>query len=253
MSTEKTNTRIYRDRVLKCITEKPGMVVYRDDIVQQTELTDDQVMGCMSQLLRDNDNPLSKDIEIVVNGRAWRYVPNQRVQRAVRAVSKVDPRIAKAIAEGRPLPLTHRIREYFAANERRVVYMDELHKAVNVADAPVTEEQVRVGVANARIHNGEFRKRLTIVTPGKAWIYDENGSVASSAVLPPSTTAAPVNVPSSPAVPSSTSPSPSPSSKRDNAGADENEMLLLEFLGHTSDGGSLYRDDNKTVYRVYRV
>lgn len=243
--------RIYRDRVLKCITSRPGDVVYRDDIVQETDLPEDKIVGCMGQLLRD-DNPLSSDIKVVVPGRAWQYVPNKTVQRAAR-IGKPDPRIVKAIEEGRPLPLTHRIREYFAANERRVVYLDELHRAVNTPDAPVTEEQVRIGISNARINHPTFKEELSIVTPGKAWMFSSvNGNhgvdpvTARSAVLPPSSsTTTPVPTPQSVAA---HAPTPTPPTD-----SDDDQMLLLEPLGTSSDGGALYRDENKNVYRVYRL
>lgn len=249
--TDKTQSqpiRIYRDRVLKCITDKPGSVVYRDDIAQQTDLTEDQVMGCMGSFLRESNNPLSKDIEVVVSGRAWRYVPNPRVRRAVNAVTgSGNARIARAIEEGRPLPLTYRIREYFAANERRVVYLDELHHAMNIPEAPVTEDQVRVGISNARMNHPTFRKQLSIVTAGKAWMFTSNDTTAANE--PSGTDVAPALPSTTTAPASSPSPVSSPSPKSD---VDE-QMLLLEYLGKTDDGGGLYRDENKNLYRVKRL
>lgn len=77
MSTSVTNTA----RVLKSLTDRPGMVVYKDDIVNETGLPEHTVRATIANIRQQgressNNNHPGRYLEIVARGQAWMYKPN---------------------------------------------------------------------------------------------------------------------------------------------------------------------------------
>lgn len=64
----------YSDKVLKILTNSPGIVLYRDDIAEDTGLTLEQVTTGMLRVMKTD---FSKYIDVAVRGRAWAYHPNR--------------------------------------------------------------------------------------------------------------------------------------------------------------------------------
>lgn len=60
-----------RTDILKVLTDRPGMVVYVDEIVEQTGFTKKQIQAVIGSLLKSNVQGLS----IAVHGNAWTYSP----------------------------------------------------------------------------------------------------------------------------------------------------------------------------------
>lgn len=68
-------------RVLKCLTDNPGLVVYRDDIMNATGLTAKEVRETVANVRQsgrnsESDNHPGRFVEIVAAGQAWQYRPN---------------------------------------------------------------------------------------------------------------------------------------------------------------------------------
>lgn len=240
---------IYRSDVLKMITENPGMVVYRDDIAEKLGLSVEQVSSTVARL-RSDKNPISNEIEVVVPSNAWRYVPNQRVRAAARAVNK-PIRGSEGKRPGRTAgktPLTESIRQYFWANPGRVIYVEELQEMMSTDDVPLTTDQVRVGVANARQNHEQFRQELTIVSSGRAWRYDGSDNTEPGddvKHVEPTSAFTTVNTTSTPS-PVASAPTPIARISDDN-------LLLLEKVGKLDDGSILVRDGEQQLYRLSRM
>lgn len=68
-------------RVLKCLTDNPGLVVYRDDIMNATGLTAKEVRETVANVRQSGRNSESGNhpgrfVEIVAAGQAWQFRPN---------------------------------------------------------------------------------------------------------------------------------------------------------------------------------
>lgn len=83
--------------VLKCLTDKPGLVVYKDDIVDQTGLPEHTVRATIANIRQTGQNSPSGNhpgrfIEIVARGQAWMYRPNHVEQPAFQPPQHHRPR-----------------------------------------------------------------------------------------------------------------------------------------------------------------
>ena len=247
MSVENTGGRVYRDRVLKVITDRPGDVVFRDDIADAIpELSGDQISAAVQRIKADPRGTIGKDIEVVVQARAWRYVPNSKIRQAARAGK---PALVTLSGEGRRVkgtPLTTAIRTYFVMNPNRPIFMDELHEMMTVEGEVLDREKLRVGVANARQHQQVFRSNLVVVVPGNAWQYVPPADNEANVVKPPPTV---VDLLTKPA-PVAATPVPArpmtPSKP-----AEQTELMMVEKMGQLNDGTLLVRDTtDKSLYRL---
>lgn len=64
----------YRTEVIRYLTDRPGQVVYRQDVATDVGVTADQVQSCVYNVIRNS--PIGANIEVVIGGNAWRYVPS---------------------------------------------------------------------------------------------------------------------------------------------------------------------------------
>lgn len=251
---------MYRDLVLKQLTDKPGTVVYRDDIAEAIDRTPEQVASAIYSVLTSKgtvSGEVAKDIQVVVPGRAWSYVPNRRVARAMRSASRHKVDNAEKIDANSPL--TERIRNFFRQHPNRIVYIQEIYDALD-DDNTLEMGQLRTGIANARANHPTFKNELTTTVPGRAWLYTPSTSSSSpspspspSSPLPKSAPrpvptpppSAPKPVAAEPIAPTPpVTPVPPPVSSDDN-------LMLLERLGSMADGAVLARDAQQVMYRLY--
>jgi hypothetical protein len=199
-----------------------------------------------------------------VPGRAWRYVPNQRVRTAARSVNKpiqAPPATRRGGRQAGKLPLTDSIRRYFWANPGRVIYIDELQEMMSTDDVPLSHDQVRVGVSNARQNHDTFRNELLVVSPGRAWQYNGEVNVSADAsnvdkprtdvkthvAVVPIAPTQPVAV--VPVNPSNDVPVTAPVAPP--VAVNDQDLLLLEKVGKSNDGALLVRDSDRQMYRLY--
>lgn len=63
-----------RTLVLRTLTDRPGQLVYVDDIVNATGLTSRQVQGAINAARAASDT-LATEIEVIIRGNAWRWRP----------------------------------------------------------------------------------------------------------------------------------------------------------------------------------
>lgn len=63
----------FRTDVIRYLTDRPGQVVYRSDIAADVGIDVNQVQQCIYNLIKNR--PIGNEIEVVVAGNAWRYVP----------------------------------------------------------------------------------------------------------------------------------------------------------------------------------
>ena len=75
----------YRRDVLRFFTDRPGQVVYVDDVANALDLTHTQVANCMYQMRRRHE-VLEQQFEVLVRGNAWRYRPTADQPRPVNGV-----------------------------------------------------------------------------------------------------------------------------------------------------------------------
>jgi hypothetical protein len=61
-------------KVIHYITERPGQVVWCTEIAEATELTERQCSNAIYHARRGNET-LAEEIQVIVIGNAWRYVP----------------------------------------------------------------------------------------------------------------------------------------------------------------------------------
>jgi len=62
--------------VFKVFLARPGSVLHVDELSEVTGYTKNQVQSCVLNMRRRSEH-LMRDIEVVINGSAWRYVPNR--------------------------------------------------------------------------------------------------------------------------------------------------------------------------------
>lgn len=242
-------THVIIDRIIRELTDQPGMVVYRSDIAEKLGLDEVDVSSAIHRFKKNARSDVAREIQIVVPARSWRYMPNARVQRTLRVQQQQEIKTP---------PLTTSIRAYFENNPDRVVYLDELTDAMSTTDEPLDKRQVYVGINNAKISNPEFKARLETVVSGRAWRYDGGSDTApvtpvatastrSAAGLPTSTAATP---PVTTSVPPMSAPVPTPPVSSVDPDA---EVLLFEKVTDLPDGSVLVRDENQNVFRLTRI
>jgi hypothetical protein len=209
--------RITRHEIIKYLTDRPGQVVYRKDIADATGHSESQVA---SSLLRSQrESPIGSEIQTIVAGNAWRYVPNRST-----LVSTADQNANKSRS------LISVLREYFAQRSGEAITVDEL-----VAYTGRTEAQVKVGVNNARSNHPSFRRHLETIVSGNMWRY--NGPADEPTSRP---------VPTPPETPVAPKPTAQSTSTDDN---DDDSARLFEEVG-TIDNQLVIRDSDGALYRA---
>lgn len=247
-------THVIIDRIIRELTDQPGMVVYRSDIAEKLGLEEVDVSSAIHRFKKNARSDVAREIQVVVPARSWRYTPNARVQRTLRVQQQQQQQ-----QEVKTPPLTTSIRAYFENNPDRVVYLDELTDAMSTTDEPLEKRQVYVGINNAKISNPEFKARLETVVSGRAWRYDSEptpvtpvatASMRSAAGLPTPPVTSVATPPVTAPVPPVTMPVPTPPVNSVDLDA---EVLLFEKVTDLPDGSVLVRDENQNVFRLTRI
>lgn len=149
---------IIRQDIIKYITDRPGELVSKQDIMDAGGWTATQVTH--SVLKVQQTTTLGAEIETVVRGNAWRYVPrNGTTANATTVQSAADL----------SLPVTTLIRQFFIANAHKVVTVEQL-----VAYTRKRIDQVKVGVNNMRniASNADVSAHVHVVVHGQMWRFE---------------------------------------------------------------------------------
>lgn len=237
---------VIRQNIIKKITDRPGDVVYRDEIAEATGYTEEQVGAAVLGVQKRSS--IGDEIETVVRGRAWRYRPSQPPVTSSNGARASDP----------TLPLTSLIREYLISHAGTVVWASEL-SAYTGHDM----YKVKVGVNNMRriMSNQDVSPYVTTVVPGQAWRFDPPPSwrVGSRPpVVTPSAASSTSTRPTTDAVTSA--PVARTSAVANDAGSDrptelpdaDDGVLMFELVGRTDDA-LIVKDDEGALYRVTRL
>jgi hypothetical protein len=221
--------RIIRHNVIKHITDHPGEVVYKDTIMQDGGFTASQVSAAVLAVQRDT--PLGSEIETVVPGNAWRYVPNQN--RSVPSASVVMER-----NNNLGVPLTQLLRRYLTDRPNVDVCLEEL-----IEFTGRTEAQVKVGMNNLRNGHMDMRQTIAIVQSGRCWAY-QPARRRSTSTIP-----VPVRAQRHPpeTVPTTTTTSTPQSTATEELG---DSPRLFEEVGLLDDGSIIIRGDEGELYRA---
>lgn len=212
---------VIRPKVLRYLTERPGSIIYKDEMMDALRLEPGQVTAAVRGIQRES--PIGSEIETVQHGNAWRYLPNRPI------VPSVDRR---AIDVTRPLTLL--LKEYFLTHPHTVVHIDQL-----VTYTGRTEEQVRVGVNNMRTGHPDVRPYVHKLLDGQSYRYSPPDAIPTPP-RPATTVPTPVASPPRPtSVPTTKTPVDDGTSGR-----------LFEEIGRI-DGDVIVRDsDDGALYRV---
>jgi hypothetical protein len=147
---------VFRQDIIRYLTDRPGSPVYRSEIAEELGLTEEQVASAVRQFKLNSS--IGDEIEIIIAGRAWQYVPNRVVERNTTVQRAKNP----------GLPMTSLVREYLLANPHAVIGIDDL-----VRYTGRTESQVRSAVNNLRyiVSQRSFVEHVTTVVAGQMWRY----------------------------------------------------------------------------------
>lgn len=233
---------VFRQDIVKYVTDRPGQVVYRTDIMEAGGFTASQVTTVMLRI--QNSSPLGAEIQTVVRGNAWRYVPRQPVADASSNGRVVAPNLS--------LPLTTLIREYFVSHPNTVVWVTELARYTDK-----TERQVQVGVnnmINSTPHH-DIKPYVKKVIQGQAWRFDPPPDWRPGQVRPSSavvaTTVTRSTRPTSTVDQSTVKPSTVAVTDSDDRDRD-GDVRLFEEVGTAGDA-IIIRDDDGVLYRATRL
>lgn len=235
--------RMIRHEILKYVTARPGVVIYKNDIAEATGYDAKQVTGVMLSLARDT---MTGEIAVLVPGNAWRYQPPGAVTSPTSAPVPTSRSTEKPDL-GRPL--TELIRNYFFARPNELVQLEEL-----VRYTGRSAEKVKVGINNVKLNRPILRHCIQTIVSGQTWRYT------------PPETSIPNAVDLTRArrpVPTRSTPPPPPASTtvdRDNDDDDDNALPSSSSNGATSgrlfeevgfvEGAIIVRDDDGALYRA---
>jgi len=216
---------IYRQNIIKYITDRPGQVVYRQDIENDLDLGATQVTAAI--LYVQKESPIGAEIETVMRGNAWRYTPSQPLVSS-NGESAADP----------SQPLVSLIRQYLIERPHTPVTVDDL-----VAYTGRRPDQIKVGVNNMKHikSNGNFTPYVVTLIQGQMWRFDPppNWHPYRSPVATPSSIPTPPVTPvrqSRKTVPASVDPS-------------TDDVRLFEEVGTAGDT-IIIRDGDNNMYRA---
>lgn len=150
---------IISQKIIRYLTDRPGNVVYRDQIASDLDADERQVRDCIR---RFQQTSAGSTVETVMRGVAWRYVPN-------RAAGTQESSDDVTIAPDPSLPLTTMIRQYMIDHPHTIIWADDL-----VAYTGKRVDQVKVGVNNMR-HvqaNQDVVRHVSVVINGQSWRFD---------------------------------------------------------------------------------
>jgi hypothetical protein len=243
---------VYRQDIIKYVTDRPGEVIYRSEIMESGNFTAVQVTNAILSVQKDS--PIGSEIETVVRGNAWRYVPR-------RSAASHDDAV---VARNRSLPITTLIRQYLVDHPNTVVWAHQL-----AAYTGRTEAQVKVGINNMRqiqVH-ADVVPYVKKVIQGQSWRFEPPVGWRPG-VIRPIPTASPSSTSSTPLLVNDRSVA-APISGANNVvdGIDNvtsattinvvaNDgnvgVRMFEEVG-TTDDAIIIRDHNNVMYRATRL
>lgn len=177
-----------RQNVIKYITDRPGEVVLKNEIMQALNLDAGQVTAAVLAVQRGT--VLADELHTVVRGNAWRYVPRSTASE----VMAVAPLKANS-----DLPVTSLLRQYFVNHPHEVVTLDQL-----VAFTDRRPEQVKSGITNMRYirHHDDVTPHVHTVVGGRMWRFsppdDRAATPDPTTTTTTTTTSRPVVEPATP-------------------------------------------------------
>lgn len=220
---------VIRHKIVQYVTDRPGQVVYKDDIMNTGDFTAAQVTGVMLSIQRDS--PIGPEIQTIVAGNAWRYVPKQPAS---------NDRVKNTnLAQ----TLVGLIRQYFAAHPDEVVTTQQL-----IDFTGRTEAQVKVGVNNARNNHPTFRKSLETIVAGSLWRYTPPPGESTPRPRPQPVKSVASTEPTP--VPTSPLPVASPVVMSSPTSTDDGSARLFEEVGAIGDNQIIIRDGDGVLYRA---
>lgn len=222
-----------RQQVLKYVTDRPGSIVFKNDIMADLDLKSQQVT--MTMLALQRSTPVGADIETVVTGNAWCYKPKSSTETGGGSASV--SMAANGVAHyNLTRPLTTLIREHFLRNPNRIIHVDELVQLTGR-----TAQQVRVGYNNVRINSPHLRHLIKPVVRGHSWIYEPSpGASAPSSPTRPATVPAAVD-------------STSTVTTDSDDGDEPTDARLFEEIGRTLDGKIIIQDNDGELYHATKL
>lgn len=231
-----------RQDIIKYVTDRPHQVINKTEIMEAGGWTAQQVTHAILRLQRSTS--IGDEVETLVRGNSWRYVPRH----PVRPIQQV------ARASDTSLPVTTLIRQFFVAHPHTNVTVDQL-----VAYTGRRLDQVKVGVNNLRniAANADVTAHISVVVNGQMWRFDPPDDWRPGRGVRPTTMGrrssvetirsheTAHNTPQVPVEPAASSPSINGHAVRP---TDADEGRMFEELGLLRDGRIVIRDQNGEMY-----
>lgn len=254
-------SKTYRQIIMKYLFDRPGDTVYVNDILEGLSKEDVEKYELDTRKIADairrykiSYPTAGKDIKVIIAAHAWRYVPNAAATQAIRATNRAQ-RIGAGgttkIVNGKPIPLTTSLRQYFFNNPGRVVDLSELVEMMSHDENnPINEQRITVGINNAKTSDREFKRGLETVVSGQAWRYVPPTDAASHVASPTTSATASTDVATDRPTPPPTSTATTDRATLGDVSA-RGDLLMLELVAETTDGELMVRDvDTKKIYRL---
>lgn len=253
--------------VAAVLVAHPGEILSKEQIAEKInaagELTmrPDQVSSTMNTIIRKPEFVTS--VEVVWNGRSWRYIGNKRSAGVKSAKPSEHEQVSPSIRAS--------VLRYFTLRPGEILFADEI-----ASDLGFTRKQVQSAVYSMVTEStSAVRDEFTIVQSGQSWRYMPklaalNGRVTEPlekvpalAVKPspavtfthagpravPAATPAPLPAPSRVTTP--ITPEPAPEVKPTSSPAPAVGGRLFEEIGQTTDGALLLQEgESRKIYRA---
>lgn len=224
-----------RQDVVKYITDRPGKVVTKDEIMMVGSWTASQVTHAILQTQRSTT--IGSEIETVVRGNAWRYVP--------RSVAPTTGTVRPA--PNLDLPVTTLIRQFLIDHAYEVVTVEQL-----VAYTGRRIDQVKVGVNNMRsiASNADVTAHVKVVVHGQMWRFEPPTDWRPGSGVRPSTSGRPSTATATYVLPNVDDDDETPPNGHVVAtnDGDADQGRVFEEVGSLRDGRILIRDQHGDVY-----
>lgn len=225
--------RIIRHNVIRYLTDRPGEVVYRDFIMEKGGFTESQVRESV-RAVQQGGTQLGKEIETIVAGNAWRYVPSVKPAVPASTTMTTDNNLG--------VPLTQLLRRYLTDRPNVDVDLDEL-----IDFTGRTEAQVKVGVNNLRNGHLDMGQTIVIVESGRRWRYEPGQRQQSARTVVPVRSIRAPRVVSPPPPPP---PVAQPTLDTAEFAEPVDSPRLFEEVGSLGDGSFVIRGDEGDLYRA---
>ena len=76
-----------RHKILKYVTERPGQVVYLNDIVDGIDVGEKSVQGTLNKMTKEH----AIELQVMARGHAWRWMPKPQAQIAPQPTIEIKP------------------------------------------------------------------------------------------------------------------------------------------------------------------